>query len=202
MGDKRKMTKEQIKQEAEEYAKNLAFVYETDIVQRIVRERVRLALIDVLEQRENRIEELEEENNELKGKLLLSDMVLTDKTKRIKELENKLIEKVTLESLDVVSARMEELAKVNADLTARIEKQNADILTLKGLAERQRLWIEALEGQTPWKDIKDKSEVIGQLTKAKELLAKWVEYFKPKGGNIPPTPIQVDTEQFLKEIKK
>ena len=36
-----------------------------------------------------------------------------------------------------------------------------------------------------------------QLTKAKELLAKWVELFKPKGGNIPPTPIQVETEQFL-----
>ena len=36
-----------------------------------------------------------------------------------------------------------------------------------------------------------------RLTKAKELLAKWVELFKPKGGNIPPTPIQVETEQFL-----
>ena len=49
----------------------------------------------------------------------------------------------------------------------------------------------------------DKVDVIGydalkNLTKAKELLAKWVELFKPKGGNIPPTPIQVDTEQFLK----
>lgn len=37
-----------------------------------------------------------------------------------------------------------------------------------------------------------------QLTKAKELLAKWVELFKPKGGNVPPTPIQIATEQFLK----
>ena len=41
-----------------------------------------------------------------------------------------------------------------------------------------------------------------KLTKAKGLLAKWVELFKPKGGNIPPTPIQVETEQFLKEIEK
>ena len=41
-----------------------------------------------------------------------------------------------------------------------------------------------------------------QLTKAKKLLTKWVELFKPKGGNIPPTPIQVETEQFLKEIKQ
>ena len=40
------------------------------------------------------------------------------------------------------------------------------------------------------------------LTKAKELLTKWVELFKPKGGNIPPTPIQVETEQFISEIEK
>ena len=41
-----------------------------------------------------------------------------------------------------------------------------------------------------------------QLTKAKELLTKWVELFKPKGGNIPPTPIQVETEQFIREVEK
>lgn len=38
-----------------------------------------------------------------------------------------------------------------------------------------------------------------QLLKAKELLTKWIELFKPKGGNIPPTPIQVETEQFISE---
>ena len=36
-----------------------------------------------------------------------------------------------------------------------------------------------------------------QLIKAKELLTQWVELFKPKGGNIPPTPVQVETEQFI-----
>ena len=41
-----------------------------------------------------------------------------------------------------------------------------------------------------------------QLLKAKELLTKWVELFKPKGGNIPPTPIQVETEQFINGGKK
>lgn len=41
-----------------------------------------------------------------------------------------------------------------------------------------------------------------QLTKAKEILTKWVELFKPKGGNIPPTPIQVETEQFLRELEE
>ena len=39
-----------------------------------------------------------------------------------------------------------------------------------------------------------------QLTKAKELLTRWIELFKPKGGNIPPTPIQVETEQFIREV--
>ena len=41
-----------------------------------------------------------------------------------------------------------------------------------------------------------------QLTKAKELLTKWVELFKPKGGNIPPTPIQVETEEFIREVEE
>ena len=36
-----------------------------------------------------------------------------------------------------------------------------------------------------------------RLTKATELLTKWVELFRPKGGNILPTPIQVETEEFL-----
>ena len=36
-----------------------------------------------------------------------------------------------------------------------------------------------------------------RLTKAKKLLTRWVELFKPKGGNIPPTLVQVETEQFL-----
>ena len=41
-----------------------------------------------------------------------------------------------------------------------------------------------------------------RLTKANKLLTKWVELFSPKGGNIPPTPIQVETEQFLIGGKK
>lgn len=38
-----------------------------------------------------------------------------------------------------------------------------------------------------------------QLTEAKSLLAKWVELYKPKSNTVLPTPIQVATEQFLKE---
>ena len=47
-----------------------------------------------------------------------------------------------------------------------------------------------------------KYEMNKELTKAKELLTKWVELFKPKVGNILPTPIQVETEQFLSGGKK
>lgn len=70
------MTKEELEKEAEEYAKNLLFVFETDIVQRIVRERVRLALIDVLEPREKQIQidaeqirALQKQNGELTDEL-------------------------------------------------------------------------------------------------------------------------------------
>ena len=41
-----------------------------------------------------------------------------------------------------------------------------------------------------------------RLIKAKELLTKWVELFSPKDDNIPKTPIQVETEQFLIGGKK
>ena len=41
------------------------------------------------------------------------------------------------------------------------------------------------------------NRAFADLKKSKELLTKWVELFKPKGGNILPTPIQVETEQFL-----
>ena len=46
-----------------------------------------------------------------------------------------------------------------------------------------------------------KYEMNKELTKAKELLTKWVELFKPKVGNIPPTPIQIETEQFINGVK-
>ena len=50
------------------------------------------------------------------------------------------------------------------------------------------------------KDLIDLNE---HLTKAKELLAKWVELYKPKSDTALPTPIQVDTEQFLNsEVEK
>ena len=46
---------------------------------------------------------------------------------------------------------------------------------------------------------KNLKAIVTDFNKAKELLTKWVELFKPKGGNIPPTPIQVETEQFIRK---
>ena len=62
-----------------------------------------------------------------------------------------------------------------------------------------RLKLDALEGQTPWKDIKDKSELIGKLTKVKELLTRFVMasvYFNRKEIDL-----IKEAEQFLKENK-
>ena len=49
---------------------------------------------------------------------------------------------------------------------------------------------------------RQRAEIAKQLTKAKDLLAKWVELFKPKLEGYPITPIQEQTEQFLSEVEK
>lgn len=49
---------------------------------------------------------------------------------------------------------------------------------------------------------KENAELNKELIKAKELLAKWVKLFSPKGDIFSPTPIQVETEQFISGDKK
>ena len=67
---------------------------------------------------------------------------------------------------------------------SRLEKENAQL----------RLKLDTLEGQTPWQDIKDKSEIIGKLTKAKELLRKFLD-----AKSIEETCVaESEAEQFLK----
>ena len=72
-----------------------------------------------------------------------------------------------------------------------LEKENAEL----------KQYAKALE-ETDNTNILHCMKVNGKLYKAKELLTKWVELFSPKGGNIPKTPIQVETEQFLNGGKK
>ena len=72
-----------------------------------------------------------------------------------------------------------------------LEKENAEL----------KQYAKALE-ETDNTNILHCMKVNGKLYKAKELLTKWVELFSPKGGNILPTPIQIETEQFLNGGKK
>ena len=77
---------------------------------------------------------------------------------------------------------------------SRLEKENAE------LKEQCLILADCNTCHSTCKN--ENVEMNKQLIKAKELLTKWVELFKPKGGNIPPTPIQVETEQFLSEVEK
>lgn len=72
---------------------------------------------------------------------------------------------------------------------AELEKENAEL----------KLKLEALEEQTPWKDIKDKSELIGKLTKAKEIIKKLINTCCSYGATGKAT---AEAEQFLKEVEK
>lgn len=80
------------------------------------------------------------------------------------------------------------------------EVGNTDNSSTKSLTERQRLHIEALEGQTPWKDIKDKSEVIGQLTKAKEIIKNLIDNLTViDGDEVKELETVKEAEQFIKD---
>jgi len=77
---------------------------------------------------------------------------------------------------------------------AELEKENAEL----------KLKLEALDGETPWKDIKDKSEVIGQLTKAKKIIKVLLHALKNEDSDYTfalenTHPILTEAEQFLKE---
>lgn len=77
--------------------------------------------------------------------------------------------------------RIEELEQENAELKDELKDANEKVVHLTCNQN---------------KDLKYK------LTKAKDLLAKWVELYQPKSDTFLPTPIQVDTEQFLSEVEK
>jgi hypothetical protein len=96
-----------------------------------------------------------------------------------------------------------ELEKENAELKEQISTK--DIL-IKELQEQKVYW---KNSSFDWRHKFFKLDKVKRLVKkdkqlkqAKELLAKWVELFKPKGGNMPPTPIQVETDQFIKDSEK
>ena len=71
--------------------------------------------------------------------------------------------------------RIEELEKEKCELLGIIQGKDKAIAELK-------LKLEALDGQTPWKDIKDKSEVVGQLAKAKGIIKNLLFLHNDKFG--------------------
>ena len=97
-------------------------------------------------------------------------------------------EPVLQQGFEIICKNLTELEKENAEL-----KGIKDIATLIRANNDTVITLMQLNNMLVSKN--------QQLTKAKELLAKWVELFKPKSGNIPPTPVQVETEQFLNEVR-
>ena len=75
---------------------------------------------------------------------------------------------------------------------------------IKELQEEQKKWKD--EWQEKVQEATDEGYArtlqTMKLTKAKELLKKWVELSKPKLEGYPITPIQEQTEQFLSEVEK
>lgn len=138
------------------------------------------------------------------------------------------LEKEKCELLGIIQGKdkvIQELKKENAELEEKISV----LLSCKNCPENKGGWVCVKEYENKClsqkimyikelkkenAELKDKLKILiavgntctkglnKQLTKAKELLAKWVELFSPKGGNIPPTPIQVETEQFISGVEK
>ena len=149
------MTKEELKQEAEEYAEGMAKYYAStheDYIPSQFEKYLRNAYISSAEPREKRIAELKKEIEELK--------------KTYRKQRNK---------------RIDDLQKENAELRTRLE---------------------ALEGQTPWKDIKDRSELIGKLTNAKEIISEYVRLANlEKEDTIAIWQLYHKAEQFIKDCE-
>lgn len=93
-----------------------------------------------------------------------------------------------------------QIGNIAIEYITDLEKENAELkdYRLTTLAKQQTemsKYALNLEHKLGWYD--------DQLTKAKNLLAKWVELYKPKSKTALPTPIQIDTEQFLNsEVEK
>ena len=98
---------------------------------------------------------------------------------------------------EVICSKLSRLEKENAELDCQMNR-NKFCYSCTNATDR----CFRNEVGCPCEKYKSYKGLNKQLTKAKELLTKWVELFKPKGGNIPPTPIQVETEQFIREVKE
>lgn len=92
--------------------------------------------------------------------------------------------------------RIQHLEESLLDVT---EKSVRQIAELEEELARYKLKVAALEGETPWKDIKDKSEVLGKLSKARELLKTFLLIADNKVSQMEFQLCVADAKQFLKE---
>ncbi len=112
-----------------------------------------------------------------------TDLFFQSLENRITELEKACEE--TQELLDKQIEATYMLDKENAELKNKLEHRNCVDCSNHSSKLRMRTL-----------------ELEKECTKAKQLLAKWVELFKPKLEGYPITPIQEQTEQFLSEVEK
>lgn len=96
-------------------------------------------------------------------------------------------------------------AKPREKQIEQLEKENAELEKLEDTEKARDYWknssFDWRHKCTSRKPFKAAVKAQKQLSKAKALLAKWVELYKPKLEDFPKPPIQVDTEQFLKETE-
>lgn len=79
--------------------------------------------------------------------------------------------------------------KISMALKDPVLQQGFEIICKENAELKDKLEVLIAVGNTCTKGLNK------QLAKAKKLLTKWVE----KCGNIPPTSLQVETEQFISE---
>lgn len=88
----------------------------------------------------------------------------------------------------------------------KLLKENAELKESNKMLEQGYIWHDYDAGEDCYEDSHEsrwvKRDEIYQLTKAKKLLAEWVELYKPKLEGYPITPIQEQTELFLNEVEK
>lgn len=132
---------------------------------------------------ENAVVELEKDNEQLKSTAEFQQSSNMKRHFEIQELEKENSElkkkcyKKAIKDYCELEQKNKELEKENTEL----KEWQKDTIKVRG------------------NDYMDWSRMKDQLTKAKELLAKWVELYKPKLEGYPITPIQEQTEQFLEE---
>lgn len=111
---------------------------------------------------------------------------------RIEELERKLkVETELSDRLGLAYREYEQLIKEQDEHLAELEQEKAEL----------KLKLEALEGQTPWKDIRDKSELIEKLTKATELIEDMYDAI-PSSHSDYYKDVMERARQFLSEAEK